>query len=241
MLDDLCAGAGARLTPERGSPPVGEWAGHVGQTPPDFARVYDDYHARVRACAAKLVGRDDADDVAQEVFLKVSRALETLADPARLSSWIYAITLNTVRDTARARAVRPAPAPADAEARFARAADPAARTPEQAASRNEMVACYVDYVKQLPRDYYEVYALAEFECRSNAAIARRLALPLATVKIRLHRARARLHDELRRNCRCYYDEQGELMAEPKRASSARRRSPGRRRRGRTGRPTGRGA
>ena len=46
-------------------------------------------------------------------------------------------------------------------------------------------------------------------------IARRLGLSLATVKIRLHRARARLYDELRRNCRCYVNERGELMGEPR--------------------------
>jgi RNA polymerase sigma-70 factor (ECF subfamily) len=79
-----------------------------------------------------------------------------------------------------------------------------------------MMACYVDYVKRLPRDYYDVYALAEFDQPANAEIARRLGLTLGTVKIRLHRARARLHAELRRNCRCDYDERGELMGEPKR-------------------------
>lgn len=57
--------------------------------------------------------------------------------------------------------------------------------------------------------------LSEFEGLPNAEIARRLSLSIGTVKIRLHRARARLHDELRRNCRCYYNDRGELMAEPK--------------------------
>ena len=196
---------------------VGESTPYVSHAAIDFARIYDAYHAKVRAYAAKLIGRDDADDIAQEVFLKVSRALDTLADPARLSPWIYSITLNTVRDTARARASRPAPAPGDAEARLAHATDPAARTPEQAAARNEMVSCYVDYVKHLPSDYYDVYVLAEFEHLPNAEIARRLQLSLATVKIRLHRARAKLHEELRRNCRCYYNERGELLGEPKRS------------------------
>jgi RNA polymerase sigma-70 factor (ECF subfamily) len=187
----------------------------MSHAPVDFAGIYDAYHAKVRAYAAKLVGDDDADDVVQEVFLKVSRALDTLADPARLSSWIYAITLNTVRDLARARASRPVPAPEDAEARLALVSDPATRTPEEAATRSEMVACYVDYVERLQRDFYDVYVLAEFDHLSNAEIARRLALSLATVKIRLHRARAKLHEELRHNCRCYYNERGELMGEPK--------------------------
>lgn len=194
---------------------MGESAPYVSHAPTDFAGIYDAYHVKVRAYAAKLVGRDDADDVVQEVFLKVRRGLDALADPERFSSWIYAITLNTVRDNARARASRPAPAPGDAEARLALVPDPAARTPEEAATHSEMVACYLDYVERLPRDYYDVYVLAEFDHLPNAEIARRLALPLSTVKIRLHRARAKLYEELRRNCRCYYNERGELMGEPK--------------------------
>jgi RNA polymerase sigma-70 factor (ECF subfamily) len=189
---------------------------HVSQAITDFAGVYEAYHGRVRAYAAKLVGRDDADDVAQEVFLKVSRALDTLSEPARLSSWIYAITLNTARDWARARAARPAPAPGDAGDRLARAPDPAVRSPEEAATRHEMLACYVDFVTRLPRHYFDVYVLAEFDRLSGGEIASRLTLSLATVKIRLHRARTLLNAELRRHCRCYYNDRGELMAEPKR-------------------------
>jgi RNA polymerase sigma-70 factor (ECF subfamily) len=185
----------------------------MSPVPADFAAVYDAYHARVRAYAAKLVGREDADDVAQQVFLKVSRGLDALADPARLSSWIYAITLNTVRDAARAAATRPAPA-RGSEAALAGVAS-RSRSPEEAASRGEMVACYVDYVNRLPPDYHHVYVLAEFEHLPAAEIARLLGVSIGTVKIRLHRARSRLYEELRRNCRCYYNERGELMGEPK--------------------------
>jgi RNA polymerase sigma-70 factor (ECF subfamily) len=78
-----------------------------------------------------------------------------------------------------------------------------------------MVACYLDFVDRLPSDHREVYVLSEFEGLSNADMARHLSLSVGTVKIRLHRARAVLNEELRRSCRCYYNERGELMAEPK--------------------------
>ena len=81
--------------------------------------------------------------------------------------------------------------------------------------RNEMVACYLDYVNQLPHNYFEVYVLAELEGLSNDEIAHRLSLSPGTAKIRLHRARARVNGQLRCNCRPYYNERGELMAEPK--------------------------
>jgi RNA polymerase sigma-70 factor, ECF subfamily len=191
---------------------------------PDFSRIYDTYYGKVRAYAASLLRSDEADDVTQEVFVKVGRSLETLADPSKLGSWIYAITLNTVRDAARKRARSPDLLPESLDSERAnekgdppisRIPDTASRTPEEAAIRNEMVTCYLDYVKRLPPNYYEVYVLSEFERLSNDGIARRLSLPLGTVKIRLHRARTRLLEELRRNCRCYYNERGELMGEPK--------------------------
>ncbi len=186
---------------------------------PDLAGVYRDYHPRVVAYATRLLGRDEADDVAQEVFLKIDRSLDTLADEAKLGAWIYAITLNTVRDLLRKRSERERtaaglgravcdPAPA---APLDEVPDTRSRRPDEVIERNEMVACYVGYVEQLPRDYYDVYVLSEFEDLPDGEIARRLSLSLATVKIRLHRARARLHDALRRNCRCYHNERGEIM------------------------------
>lgn len=191
---------------------------------PDFSQVYEAYHGKVLSYASKLLGRDAADDVSQEVFVKIDRSLGSLADPSKLASWIYAITLNTVRDAARKRASAPDRASSSAdlaredgegEAPIARIADTGLRTPEEDAIRNEMVACYLDYVRRLPPNYYEVYVLSEFEHLSNEDIAHRLSLSLGAVKIRLRRARTKLNDELRHNCRCYYNERGELMGEPK--------------------------
>lgn len=191
---------------------------------PDLTRIYETHYGKVWSYAARLLGRDDADDVAQEVFIKIGRSLDSLEDPSRLTPWIYAITLNTVRDAARKRSSSPdrfadgrrdAAADSDADSMVSHIPDARARTPEETAARNEMIACYLDYVRQLPAPYYEVYVLGEFEHLSNEEIARRLALPLSTAKMRLHRARAMLNTELRKNCRCYYNERGEIMGEPK--------------------------
>lgn len=180
----------------------------------DFSRIYEAYHGKVVAYAAKLLGRDEADDIAQEVFVKIRRSLSTVSDSSKLTSWIYTITLNTVRDAARRQRPEPARRNDEGDAAFSRLPDPGSRTPEENAIRNEMVACYLDYVRQLPPHYQEVYIRSEFEDLTSEEIARRLSLSVGTVKIRLHRARTRLNGELRRNCRCYYNERGELMGEP---------------------------
>lgn len=196
----------------------------MSESPPALSDIYGKYHRKVVAYAAKLLGMDQAEDIAQEVFVKVGRSLGTLSDEAKLTSWIYAITLNTVRDHARkhgpdAHRIESSDAETKiddgAEDPVAQAQDTVSRSPEEAAIRNEMVACYLDYVRRLPRRHYVVYALSEFEGLSNQEIADRLSLSLGAVKIRLHRARALLYGELRRNCRCYVNERGELTGEPK--------------------------
>ncbi|MDM7915874.1 MAG: RNA polymerase sigma factor [Candidatus Eisenbacteria bacterium] len=193
---------------------------------PTLTGIYEAYHRKVVAYAAKLLGSDLGEDIAQDVFVKVGRSLDTLSDDAKLTSWIYAITINTVRDHARkhgaGRLVEAGAARGTGEEPgdpLLRLPDTTSPSPEQSAIRSEMVACYLDYVRRLPRRYYVVYALSELEDLSNQEIADRLSLSLGTVKIRLHRARALLYGELRRNCRCYRDERGELMGEPADRSS----------------------
>src|SRR5512143_911439 len=181
----------------------------------DFSRIYDAYHGKVMAYAAKLLGRDEADDIAQEVFVKIRRSLSTISDPSKLTSWIYTITLNTVRDAARRQSPEPGQRNDERDAAPSRLPGLGSRTPEENAIRNEMVACYLDYVGRLPSHYQKVYVLSGFVGLTSDEIARRVALSVGTVKIRLHRARGRLNEELRRNCRCYYNERGELMGEPK--------------------------
>ncbi len=203
----------------------------MNATPPTLSEVYQAYHRRVVAYAARLLGMDEAEDIAQEVFVKVGRSLGTLSDATKLTSWVYAVTLNTVRDHARKRGAETAAArstpddpesDAHAEDPLAEVRDAASRSPEQTAIRAEMVACYLDHVRRLPRRYYVVYALSELEDLTNQEIADRLSLSVGTVKIRLHRARALLYGELRRHCRCYQNERGELMGEPNTEPHARK-------------------
>lgn len=188
---------------------------------PALSKIYETYHGKVLAYAAKLIGRDDADDVAQEVFVKIGRSLESLADPSKLASWVYAITLNTVRDVARKHSSRKEGQPSSTglgqgdggeDDLLSRVPDSRSPTPEEAAMRAEMLACYLDYVEDLPANYFNVYMLREFDELSNEDIARRLSITVGTVKIRLHRARTKLHEQLRRDCQCYTSERGDLMA-----------------------------
>ncbi len=180
--------------------------------------LYTRYYQRVCKYLRGIVGDAEAEDLAQEVFIKVNARVGTLKEDSRVSSWIFKIALNTARDRLRKPATI---APACGRAAYQktepieeaaeRLHDSRLRTPEESLARSEMVQCYLEFVKKLPRNYFDVYALSEFEELADKEISERLALPLETVKMRLHRAREKLYGELRTHCRCYYNERGELM------------------------------
>jgi RNA polymerase sigma-70 factor (ECF subfamily) len=192
----------------------------------DYSQIYEQYYRKITKYLAGIVGQMEAEDLAQEVFIKVGKSLDNLRDPSRLSSWIFEIAMNTAKDRLRHRSSMKSGGdsltPFPKEDQDGGMRDKKARTPEENLEYSSMIECYLGFVKELPKLYYEVYVLSEFEELSNKEIAKRLSLPIETVKMRLHRARTRLYEELRTHCRCYQNERGELMGALKSPRSPKR-------------------
>lgn len=181
---------------------------------PEFRRIHEAFHPRVVRYLTRLVGKDEAEDVAQAVMLKVSEGLCRFRGEASLSTWIYRVATNAAFDRLRARRPEEAREPApedDAEV------PPEAQTPsaEATAMRGEMSACIRGFVEALPESYRTVMVLAEIEGFTNAEIAQILGIGVDAVKIRLHRARAALRRDLAAGCRIERDERHELACDPK--------------------------
>lgn len=87
------------LAPLRGTQPM--------STPePDFREVHDALRPRVLRYLARMAGEAEAEDLAQEVFEKVSRSLGDFRGDAELSTWVYRIATNTALDRLRRRGSR---------------------------------------------------------------------------------------------------------------------------------------
>lgn len=178
----------------------------------EFQRVYADFQSRIHRYLTRLVGEHEAEDLTQEVFLKVSQALDGFRGECRLSTWIYRIATNAASDRLRSSAVRqPDPEISSDEAAQEEVAPPA----EQQLIRKQMNECIRGFVEGLPADYRTVAVLSEVEGLTNQEIAEVLGSSLDTVKIRLHRARARLRKELGTHCDLYRDDRNELACTPK--------------------------
>jgi RNA polymerase sigma-70 factor (ECF subfamily) len=133
-----------------------------------------------------LRNRDAAEDVTQDVFIKVWRALPGFDGRASLSTWIYTIARNASLSALRAR--RPQASLSDPEvlgaAETIDPAPPADATVDRAA--------LLRLVDQLPTKQRQVVMLFYMEEQSHEEVATMLAMPVGTVKTLLHRARARL-------------------------------------------------
>src|SRR5512136_521279 len=74
---------------------------------PDFREVHDALRPRVLRYLARMAGEAEAEDLAQEVFAKVSRSLGNFRGDAELSTWVYRIATNTALDRIRRRGKPP--------------------------------------------------------------------------------------------------------------------------------------
>ena len=189
-----------------------------------FDAVYRDYYPRIKRYLARLITFDDAEDVAQDVFLKVSRSLDSFRGESSVSTWVYRIATNAAMDRVRSPAYRARvvsiPVDDSCDAGEPRAAiEDNASSVEEEAIRSEMSGCVQGLVAQLPEDYRTVLVLSETEGLKNAEIAEVLGISVETVKIRLHRARARLKEILEANCSFYHDPCNTLLCDIKRPGS----------------------
>ncbi len=145
------------------------------------------YRDRVfRLAISMLRDRSDAEDVTQEIFLRLWRALPGYSGRASLSTWIYAISRNAC--LSRIRRHRQQVSLDDP----AVCADSAIAELESLASDDSGKQSVLRLLDALPQRYREVVTLFYMEDKSCEQTASALGIPVGTVKAVLHRARRRL-------------------------------------------------
>jgi RNA polymerase sigma-70 factor (ECF subfamily) len=142
-----------------------------------FEALLAAYQDRVfRLCYSMLGDRAQAEDAAQESFLRIWKSMDRYRGEAALGTWIFSITRNVcLTSIAKWRVSAPIE-----EAERA--------TPYVPDRERDMLRL----VKQLPENYRQVVMLFYMEERSYEEVARMLGLPVGTVKTHLHRARLEL-------------------------------------------------
>ncbi len=191
----------------------------------DFQEIYNAFQPKICRYLTRLVGEFEAEDLTQEVCIKVSQALKDFRGKSQLSTWIYRIATNAAIDKLRSpsycRMVQRKPTRESIGSSEATIESRNALTGEKEPSvaqkviRKEMNQCIRNFIENLPENYKTVVVLSELEGLKNQEIADILQGSIDNVKIRLHRARAKLRRELESNCNFYRNEQNQLACDQK--------------------------
>ncbi|MGH2593595.1 MAG: RNA polymerase sigma factor SigZ [Anaerolineae bacterium] len=164
--------------------------------------IWNEFSQQLRGFILKRIpDPTDADDILQDVFVKLHTRIDTLRDEHRLAPWLYRIARNTLVDYYRARqpavpvpellAVEDEQTESDAAARIA-------------SSLTSMVEC-------LPEKYRQAIVLSEFQGLTQQEVGERLGLSLSGAKSRVQRGRDLLRAALLDCCHFEFDRRGRLI------------------------------
>jgi RNA polymerase sigma-70 factor (ECF subfamily) len=160
-----------------------------------FEPLVEKYRERVwRLAYNYLRDREDAQDVAQEAFVRAWQALPTFRGQSAFYTWLFRIAMNLAADRARQRSARTRAFGTERvpEEEWDRAMPDPAAAPDDTAERAEQRDRIRRALETLPERHRTIIMLSDLEGMSYREIAEVLDIPMGTVMSRLHNARKRL-------------------------------------------------
>lgn len=184
-----------------------------------FISIYKAYRTKIYFYLCKKIGIADADDLTQEVFVKVHNGLENFHFKSSIATWIYKIAENTVCDYLRRSVSRNdagfTEIEGDESDSLQETDDADGELQHSTLVKKEMGECIQKIIGQIPGHYQLPLILSDIEGLSNDEIAKICNISLTNVKIRLHRARNLLRKEMNNRCDVYCNSNNDLACDPK--------------------------
>jgi RNA polymerase sigma-70 factor, ECF subfamily len=166
-------------------------------------KIWEEFHPRIKQFILKRIPDEhNAEDILQEVFLKIHARIDTLRDEEKLQSWMYQIARNVIADYYR-------------QHKATVALSEALLLPEEPVVDDDVVKDLLPGVRRmvdsLPDEYRQALLLTEYEGLTQRELAERLGLSLSGAKSRVQRAREKLKTMLLDCCHFEFDRLGKII------------------------------
>ncbi len=165
-----------------------------------YDHLYQQYFEPIKRYLGRYVGEAFSEELAQEVFIKVAKSSEGFRGESSIKTWIYRIATNLAKDFLKSRYKKDSDAISESDLEQYDAVRFDEDSPESLNITTEMNDCIKEFIHRLPHDYCTVLLLSELEGHKITEISEILGISQNTAKVRLHRARAKLKDEMSQGC-----------------------------------------
>jgi RNA polymerase sigma-70 factor, ECF subfamily len=168
---------------------------------PTLENIWNEFAVKLgEFIRARVSDPATAEDILQDVFVKIQARLDQLEDPAKLGSWLYLIARNAIIDHYRTRKQT-------IEIPESLPADPPADDEEV----RGLIAAFRRMIDSLPEPYRDALVLTELEGLTQKELARRLGISLSGAKSRVQRGRRQLKQMLEDCCKFEFDRRGRII------------------------------
>lgn len=165
-------------------------------------QIFMEYHEKLLGFILKRVSnKADAEDILQDVFLKIHSRIDTLKENSKFQSWIYTITRNAIIDYYRVQqSTKDLP-------------ESLSNTDlkEHEIARQELTDCFLPLISTLPPSYQHSFKLSEIDGMNQNKVAEKEGISLPAVKSRILRGRQKLKETLLQCCHFEFDHQGKVL------------------------------
>lgn len=148
---------------------------------------------------SRLADESDAEDILQDIFIRIHTHLDTLRETDKVEGWIFQIARNSIVDYYRSQ--RPF---VELNEQFA------ADEPSEETGREELEIFVRELVAALPEPYREALILTEYEGLSQVELAEHMGISLSGAKSRVQRARQQVKEAMLSCCHYEFDARGTI-------------------------------
>lgn len=165
-------------------------------------QIWKEYHKQLLDFIRKRIKNpSEAEDILQEVFMKILSKIETLKESDKLKSWMYQITRNAIIDHYRAQQKSNKPEIFDSED----------ENPDENTSMNAAEGWIGLYIDALPENYRQAVVLSELKGMHISEVAKTMDISYTNARARIHRGRQTLKKNLTDCCTFHVDAYGKIL------------------------------